>query len=200
MVSGLWYEENILGHTTDKTYVTQYTIDYLYDNFYSTVDIVKILSTFRKEFIKYCDLPSSLWNGLIKRDTYYFHPELQILSQPPKLNIGLDIEVKEVKFFKEMKISYTKEQLLSYYYKKANPLTIRDAKRDVGAIDYLLNRYGHQLMDSLDILLYLIDDHAHEVSSLLNLTNYEVDTLEKVESIYWDNHRAGLDKVFYRWS
>ena len=55
-------------------------------------------------------------------------------------------------------------------------------------------------MDSLDILLYLIDDHAHEVSSLLNLTNYEIDTLEKVESIYWDNHRAGLDKVFYRWS
>ena len=38
-------------------------------------------------------------------------------------------------------------------------------------------------MDSLDILLYLIDDHAHEVSSLLNLTNYEIDTLEKVESI-----------------
>ena len=41
MVSGLWYEENILGHTTDKTYVTQYTIDYLYDNFYNTNDIVK---------------------------------------------------------------------------------------------------------------------------------------------------------------
>ena len=26
MVSGLWYEENILGHTTDKTYVTQYRL------------------------------------------------------------------------------------------------------------------------------------------------------------------------------
>ena len=32
MIDAMWYETNILGHSTDKTYITQYTIDYRYDN------------------------------------------------------------------------------------------------------------------------------------------------------------------------
>ena len=31
MIDAMWYETNILGYSTDKTYITQYTIDYLYD-------------------------------------------------------------------------------------------------------------------------------------------------------------------------
>lgn len=199
MIDSVWYEENILGYSTKKSYITQYTIDYLYDNNYNEGDIINILSKIKKESIKYKDLPSKLWNGLIERDTYYFHPELQILSKPPMLSISSDIIIKPVKFFKEIKISYTKQNVLNYFYRKANSKIIKDINRDLGSLDYLLSRYKHQLMNSLDVILYLIDDHAFEVNSLLALSNYEVDTLEKIENIYYDNHRSGTDKIIYRW-
>lgn len=199
MIDSVWYEENILGCSTEKSYITQYTIDYLYDNNYNEGDIINILSKIKKESIKYKDLPSKLWNGLIERDTYYFHPELQILSKPPMLSISSDIVIKPVKFFKEIKISYTKQNVLNYFYRKANSKIIKDMNRDLGSLDYLLSRYKHQLMNSLDVILYLIDHHAFEANSLLALSNYEVDTLEKIENIYYDNHRSGTDKIIYRW-
>lgn len=199
MIDSVWYEENILGYSTEKSYITQYTIDYLYDNNYNEGDIINILSKIKKESIKYKDLPSKLWNSLIERDTYYFHPELQILSKPPMLSISSDIVIKPVKFFKEIKISYTKQNVLNYFYRKANSKIIKDMNRDLGSLDYLLSRYKHQLMNSLDVILYLIDDHAFEANSLLALSNYEVDTLESIENIYYDNHRSGTDKIIYRW-
>lgn len=199
MIDSVWYEENILGYSTEKSYITQYTIDYLYDNNYNEGDIINILSKIKKESIKYKDLPSKLWNGLVERNTYYFHPELQILSKPPMLYISSDIIIKPVKFFKEIKISYTKQNVLNYFYRKANSKIIKDMNRDLGSLDYLLSRYKHQLMNSLDIILYLIDDHAFEVNSLLALSNYEVDTLERIENMYYDNHRSGTDKIIYRW-
>lgn len=199
MIDSIWYEENILGYSTEKSYITQYTIDYLYDNNYNEGDIINILSKIKKESIKYKDLPSKLWNGLIERDTYYFHPELQILSKPPILSISSDIIIKQVKFFKEIKISYTKQNVLNYFYCKANSKIIKDMNRDLGSLDYLLSRYKHQLMNSLDVILYLIDDHAFETNSLLALSNYEVDTLERIENMYYDNHRSGTDKIIYRW-
>lgn len=199
MIDSVWYEENILGYSTEKSYITQYTIDYLYDNNYNEGDIINILSKIKKESIKYKDLPSKLWNGLIDRDTYYFHPELQILSKPPMLSISSDIIIKPVKFFKEIKISYTKQNVLNYFYCKANSKIIKDINRDLGSLDYLLSRYKHQLMNSLDVILYLIDDHAFEANSLLALSNYEVDTLERIENMYYDNHISGTDKIIYRW-
>lgn len=199
MIDSVWYEENILGYSTEKSYITQYTIDYLYDNNYNEGDIINILSKIKKESIKYKDLPSKLWNGLIDRDTYYFHPELQILSKPPMLSISSDIIIKPVKFFKEIKISYTKQNVLNYFYRKANSKIIKDINRDLGSLDYLLSRYKHQLMNSLDVILYLIDDHAFEANSLLALSNYEVDTLERIENMYYDNHISGTDKIIYRW-
>lgn len=199
MIDSVWYEENILGYSTEKSYITQYTIDYLYNNNYNEGDIINILSKIKKESIKYKDLPSKLWNGLIERDTYYFHPELQILSKPPMLFISSDIVIKPVKFFKEIKISYTKQDVLNYFYRKANSKIIKDMNRDLGSLDYLLSRYKHQLMNSLDVILYLIDDHAFEANSLLALSNYEVNTLERIENMYYDNHRSGTDKIIYRW-
>lgn len=201
MIDAMWYESNVLGHSTDKIYITQYTIDYLYDNDMNDYDIIKILSTFKKESIKYCDLPNSLWNdSLLKRDTYYFNSKLQILSKPPTLLIDANITPKDIKFFKEMKISFTKDDLLRFFYSKSNSLIVKDYNRDIGAIDYLLNRYNNQLMESVDICLYLIDEYSHCVSSLLNLTNYEVDILDKVNTIYYDNYRSGTNRIIYRWS
>lgn len=200
MIDAMWYETNILGHSTDKTYITQYTIDYLYDNLFSDSNIIEILSTLKKESIKYSDLPNSLWkDSLLKRDVYYFHSKLQILSKPPKLSIDSIITPKEIKFFKEMKISFTKDDLLNFFYSKSNSLIIKDYSRDIGAIEYLLKRYSNQLMESVDICLYLIEDYAQCVSSLLSLTNYEVELLEKVNTIYYDNYRSRTNKIIYRW-
>lgn len=200
MIDAMWYETNILGHSTDKTYITQYTIDYLYDNLFSDFNIIEILSTLKKESIKYSDLPNSLWkDSLLKRDTYYFHSKLQILSKPPKLSIDSIITPKEIKFFKEMKISFTKDDLLDFFYSKSNSLIIKDYSRDIGAIEYLLKRYSNQLMEPVDICLYLIEDYSQCVSSLLSLTNYEVELLEKINTIYYDNYRSRTNKIIYRW-
>lgn len=200
MIDAMWYETNILGHSTDKTYITQYTIDYLYDNLFSDSNIIEILSTLKKESIKYSDLPNSLWkDSLLKRDTYYFHSKLQILSKPPKLSIDSIITPKEIKFFKEMKISFTKDDLLNFFYSKSNSLIIKDYSRDIGAIEYLLKRYSNQLMEPVDICLYLIEDYVQCVSSLLSLTNYEVELLEKINTIYYDNYRSRTNKIIYRW-
>lgn len=200
MIDAMWYETNILGHSTNKTYITQYTIDYLYDNLFSDSNIIEILSTLKKESIKYSDLPNSLWkDSLLKRDIYYFHSKLQILSKPPKLSIDSIITPKEIKFFKEMKISFTKDDLLNFFYSKSNSLIIKDYSRDIGAIEYLLKRYSNQLMEPVDICLYLIEDYAQYVSSLLSLTNYEVELLEKINTIYYDNYRSRTNKIIYRW-
>ena len=48
MIDSVWYEENILGYSTEKSYITQYTIDYLYDNNYNEGDIINILSKIKK--------------------------------------------------------------------------------------------------------------------------------------------------------
>ena len=200
MIDAMWYETNILGHSTNKTYITQYTIDYLYDNLFSDSNIIEILSTLKKESIKYSDLPNSLWkDSLLKRDIYYFHSKLQILSKPPKLSIDSIITPKEIKFFKEMKISFTKDDLLNFFYSKSNSLIIKDYSRDIGAIEYLLKRYSNQLMEPVDICLYLIEDYAQYVSSLLSLINYEVELLEKINTIYYDNYRSRTNKIIYRW-
>ena len=90
--------------------------------------------------------------------------------------------------------------MLRFFYSKSNSLIVKDYNRDIGAVDYLLNRYNNQLMESIDICLYLIDEYSHCVSSLLNLTNYEVDILDKVNTIYYDNYRSGTNRIIYRWS
>ena len=136
---------------------------------------------------------------MLKRDTYYFHSKLQILSKPPKLSIDSIITPKEIKFFKEMKISFTKDDLLNFFYSKSNSLIIKDYSRDIGAIEYLLKRYSNQLMEPVDICLYLIEDYAQCISSLLSLTNYEVELLEKINTIYYDNYRSRTNKIIYRW-
>ena len=130
MVSGLWYEENILGHTTDKTYVTQYTIDYLYDNFYNTNDIVK---NFCPRFVKnllnivICHLlfgTDSLKEILIIfiQNYKFYHDHLSLISDSI-------FKSKKLSFLKENeKFSYTKRTIvILLLIKKANSLTIRDA-------------------------------------------------------------------------
>ena len=51
MIDAKWYEQNILGHSTEKPYITEYTIEYLKDNGFSEQEIIEIISSVKGEYV-----------------------------------------------------------------------------------------------------------------------------------------------------
>lgn len=198
MIDAKWYEQNILGHSTEKPYITEYTIEYLKDNGFSEQEIIEVISSVKGEYVFYKDIPDNLYGTLVEKDKYYFHPELQILSKPPVFNIN-NLTAASPKFFKEMRIRYTEEDLINYFHSKANPKIIRTPGRDFKAIEYLCKRYSTQLMEPVDCILHLIDDVGYKARDFLDIQNYELITLERIDQIYLDSVRSNTNKIIYRW-
>lgn len=168
---------------------TEKTVSFLVDNLYSDKDIMQILINIGKtDAILPEDLPDELWdNTLTERDIFYYHSELHITSKPPKWD---PISMKEIvePFFMEMKINYTMDDLLTYYYvKTCVPLELRDEKKDVGAFKHLLDKYKKMKVTSLDFVLTLIDfatrDEKEQIVNVLDLGKYEADVYNHYEAI-----------------
>ena len=68
-----------------------------------------------------------------------------------------------------MKIRYTYEDIIDYFYKKFDYLKdTKDLNKDIGSVKYLLNKYSrHTFIEPVDFLMFLIseayDDYKNNV-------------------------------------
>lgn len=182
---------------------TQKTIDYLLDCGIPQQDILKVIEEApAADYLSPDLLPEWLWdNSLIKRDKFYFHSLLHIVSPPPMWDPRTGIETM-VPFFMEMRIRFTMADLLQYYYRQIGPdPELRDIKRDTGALNHLLNSYSKMTMDSVDFLLHVIDyarDTHDQIRSILDLSRYDAEVHPYMTSKMAEAKFYKADRIIWR--
>lgn len=110
-------------------------------------------------------------NSLLKPNKFYYHSELRIMPDTSIWNPN----IKEIskKFYLEMKTQYSIEDLLSYFYGMLSvPNSLRNHKRDKGALESLLKQYHIEGIETIDLILFAIDyniDNKESISSPFDL-------------------------------
>lgn len=167
-------------------------IGYLKDNNFNDIEIENILLSYKNiEDICVNNLPECLWNNsLLKKDVFYYHKEFHITSKPSYFDFENEKVITE-KFFLEMKIKYTYEDVLNYFYNKNNFYYLKDTmdlNKDIGSIKYLLNKYSkHDFIEPIDFLMFTIDEAVYDYKN--NFIYY--DKILDIDSI---QHKV-LDKL-----
>lgn len=190
-------------NNTEKE-ITEKTFGHLKDNGYSDSDIVKIISYLpAKMALEYEDLPDYLWeSSLIKRNTFYYHNELHITSPAPYWDFDND-KIVSSKFFLEMKIHFSINDLIKYYYKKF-PMdsALLDIKKDKGSMEYLLKKYNNvDFIEPVDFILYLIDEAANQSEDsleIIELNKYEKEAFEYLKHKTINAKAENVNKIIWR--
>ena len=175
------------------------TANYLKDNNFDTKDILKILRNAMKEIdknnleipIRGEDLPNELWNNsLLEKNRFYYSDILHIKSKAPSWN---PITFKEEcePFFLEMKINFTIDDLLIYYYDKCRvPQGLRDDKKNVGALNHSIKKYEKfNNIPGLDYVIALIDKANKDIdknffADVFEIENYNKEVIEEFTAMY----------------
>ena len=183
---------------------TQCVIEYLQDNNWEDADILELLTKApKREYLSPNDLPDSLWeNSLIKRDTFYYHRILQIVSPPPVWRPGKP--VMPTALYVEMRIHFTMNDLFQYATSKLEiPMYLWDIKKESGALRYLLKKYEKApFAESLDILLFLIDkaaDSGRETTDILSAIQWvEAEGIKELETRCLQAQGEGKNHIIWR--
>lgn len=120
-----------------------------------------------------------LHRGLLKEDTFYYHPLLQEAPPAPVITINDDGTFSEENqnFFLKIKDRFTVEEALEYLYKRF-PEIDRNEKRDLAAIRYLYDKAivpaittcGDDTLNPVDLLLFSMDYasfYLHDTDNIL---------------------------------
>lgn len=139
---------------------------YLFDNDYNYDYILNYLLEHGPE------ITDELYeNSLLKPDKFYYHSELRIMPDTAIWNPN----IKEVsnRFYLEMRTQYSIDDLLNYFYCVLSvPNTLRNYKRDKGALESLLKQYHIDGIENIDLILFIIDyniDNRDSISSPFDL-------------------------------
>lgn len=186
---------------------TKAVINHLIDNGFSKKHIVRVINEVKKrDYMIPQDLPNFLWEGsLLKRDTFYYNSILQIVSSPPKWNPETMQQVSEP-FFLEMKIMYTIDDLLNYYYDELQiNISFRDENKDKGALQYLLNKYKIDNIESIDVVLLLIENAKaclsksfSIITNPLKLQDFEGDVITFLNNVIPNKVAKRTNKIIWR--
>jgi hypothetical protein len=153
----------------------------LLDNGYSNKEANKILIDTKLNIDNY-EHADSIINP--EEDPVYRHHELQIHSKPGGFD-PVTCTIIKSPYYLEMKCRYTMDNLLNYYYNKLIvPPLFRDTKRDIGAINHLLNSFKSPIISSVDFLLFVIDyvsSNQYKLTNPLELKNWFQQTYEYLE-------------------
>lgn len=138
----------VISHLKDNNYSDQFILNYLVEN-----------GPLLKDF---------LWDdSLLRKDAFYYHNKLRITSKSSVWNVNM--KEKSTKFYLEMKINFTMDDLLEYYYSNLNiPVGFRDEKRDSGAFKYMLSKAYLNNLESIDFVLSLIDYNKENENDFLS--------------------------------
>lgn len=205
-----YYYENKFGvypfETDEQQIKTDKTIAYLFDIGYSEKEIISIIDECQPDHcLSYNNLPDSLWNNsLLKKDVFYYHNLLQVRSRPAMLNMKT-LEFNSNPFFIEMKISFTINDLLNYFYTTTNQeLSFRDEKKDIGALNFLLKSYNRiDFIEPVDFILFLIDYACKEkdcsTSSILQIdSEFKADVFELLKVKTIQAAAQNFNKIIFR--
>ena len=148
--------------------------------------------------LSYNRLPEMLWEkSLLKRDTFYFHKELEILSPPSTWD-------EDKPFYLEMKIEYRINEALDYFL-KSNKVREEwiNRKKELGSLKFLLKEFEkYKFAEPIDFFLHLCDFAASKaeknLQSIFDLNHYEVECAEYLEADIANARLQGKDKVIWR--
>lgn len=160
--------------------------------------LLNIMKTFpNKDYLTIDDIPDTMWeDSLLKRNTFYYHKELQILSPPPTWD-------ECYPFYLEMKIQYKEKDVLNYFAKtfNINSEWINE-EQEIGAIKYLINNYKKfNFMEPVDFLLHLIDyvkSLGVKANKIYDIRSYENELAELLEKDILDSKINKKDTVVWR--
>lgn len=184
--------------------ITKATLDHLIDNNFNEKDIMRMIESFPAVMsLKPSDLPDMLWeNSLLNRDTFYYHEELHITSPAPYWDFEND-RIVSSRFFIEMKIQYSIQDLIGYYYKKfPRDSRLIDDKKDIGTMEYLLNKYKNiKIIEPVDFVLFLIDEAVNsecDYIEMIDLKRFEAQTLEYLKHKTMNAAVEKVNKIIWR--
>ena len=156
---------------------------YLEDSGISEGEIYMVAGMVKpKSVLTLADIPEKLKkDSLIDINKFYFHKELIITPPPP----GWDIE-EDYKFYKEIKLRYTLEDVLDYFIKATNARAEWIARdKEIGSIKYLLKEYKKfSFIEPIDFILHLIDycvSSSDEINTIYDLRHREIELAEALE-------------------
>lgn len=194
----------IIGEEPEEEHLDklQKIVEYLTDCGFVGNEILTIMVNLPpKLFIEPDDLPDSLWEGsLIKRNQFYYHKELQIISPAPYYDAYTNKIVGSA-FYQEMKIRYTEKDIYKYFYRHF-PSEFENEEREIGSIKYLLQKYSRiEEGTNLDFILYLIDEaieHEAKIDKVFDLVNYENEALTYYRAKVLKGKSEGAEKITWR--
>ena len=181
------YAYIVYGHTIEDENILKElrkTINYLIDNNYDKAFILSYLLEYGPV------ISETLWHDtLLKPNTFYYHEQLTIMPGPSIWNPNM--KEQSHRFYLEMKIKYTIDDLLNYYYTELLiPVELRDKSKDKGAFEHMLKKYTKFKCEPIDFILYLIDYSKQEeafITNVFDLQKYERETYEKINHIVENN-------------
>ena len=185
---------------------TQKVFDYLIDNDLKSGVIMKVIYGFspnKNGILHVNELPDYLWEGsLINRNTFHYHPELQIRPKAPSFN-PITNETIASAFYLEMRIQYSDKDLMNYIRKAIKmPAALYDDKRDMGSVNFLLGKYKNiNVVKPIDFVLYLAD-HLRQseqmVVSILDIAQAEQSVYEQCSRMVPELAAKKANRIVWR--
>ena len=102
-----------------------------------------------------------------------------------------------------MIIKYTVKDLINYFYKHF-PMDTKliDEKKDIGSMEYLLNKYKNlDFIEPVDFVLYLIDEAVNngmEHIEIIDLKRFEKETYEYLKNKTMNAAVEKMNKIIWR--
>lgn len=191
-------------YSKSDTIRTDKTIGYLKDCGFSVTEIIQEIGRWSKACITIDDLSGTLWNNsLIKRGAFYLHRELRIVSKAPEYDYESDT-LKTYQFFCEMKIRYTVDDVLNYFYSRIPSLNCQfvDKKTDRKTVAFLMNKYSNiDYIEPLDIILCSIDyctKNNPDSYKLIDITCDNLNIIKQLQSDMVELESKDLRKITWR--
>lgn len=191
-------------YSESDTIRTDKTIGYLKDCGFSVTEIIQEIGRWSKACITIDDLSGILWsNSLIKRGAFYLHRELRIVSKAPEYDYESDT-LKTYPFFCEMKIRYTADDVLNYFYSRIPSLNCQfvDKKTDRKTVAFLMNKYSNiDYIEPLDIILCSIDyctKNNPDSYKLIDITCDNLNIIKQLQSDMVELESKDLRKITWR--
>lgn len=191
--------------TNENYKKTEKLLAYLFEAGVSMTEVLDFIEESpQTEYLSPDLLPDWLWNdSLLTKNKFYYHRLLRIR---PKSSVVMtaDGNIKKMPFYLEMRIKFSIEDLLNYYYLLfAIELPIRDYKKDKGALEFLLQKYKNiMIVEPVDFVLALLDNHKQKrtalVSSPLDASEGIAETYEALKTKVSEAKLKKADRVIWR--
>ena len=198
------YADDASEEDYKKTYST---IEYLKECGFSFLTIFKeIILKSNTRAITIDNVPNKFWkDSLVKKDAYYLHDELRLVSKAPEFN-PITGETKRFPFYCEMKIKYGIEDVLNYFYTHIGKMNamLADKKSDTKAVIYLMKKYEKiDYVEPLDIILCLIDNSVknsdRDITKLIQITDNSLDVIIELQNNMQELSAKDRKRTVWRW-